>query len=127
MGELNKKGKNWKLANLSEGSMGWVDGFVIGNSLARDDNQRDYQFLKKVAEEWMNFTLSPKFQLDVSIRFWSAFPTNLSVKPLLTAEEINSLHLDDLSYFEENFILIPTLTKRQRNGMKKIWEKALKK
>ena len=127
LSELNKMGKNWKLANPSEGSMGWVDGYVIGNSLGRDDNQRDYQFLKKVAEEWMNFTLSPKFQLDVSIRFWSAFPTNLSVKPLLTAEEITSLHLDDLSYFEENLILIPTLTKRQRNGMKKIWEKALKK
>ncbi len=105
--------------------MGWVDGYMIGYSLSRDDNQRDIKLLKKVAEDWINFTISPKFQLDVTVRFWSAYPTNLSVKPLLTPEEITSLHLNDLSYFDDNLIPLPTLTRRQRNGMKRMWKKAL--
>ena len=105
--------------------MGWGDGFMIGYSLNQDDNQRDIKLLKRVAEEWLNFTISPKYQLDVTVRYWSAFPTNLSIKPLLTPAEITSLHLDDLSYFDDNLIPLPTLTRRQRNGMKIILEKAL--
>jgi len=126
LAELNNMGKNWKVANPSEGVMGWVDGYMIGYSLSQNDNKRDYKLLKKVAEEWLNFNISPKFQLDVMVRFWSAFPTNLSVKPLLTPQEAAALHLDDPSYFEKNFILFPTLTKRQRNGMNRLWNNALR-
>jgi len=105
--------------------MGWVDGYMIGYSLSREDKQRDIKLLKTVAEEWINFTISPKYQLDIIVRFWSSYPTNLSVKPLLTPAEITSLHLNDLSYFDDNLIPFPRLTKRQRNGMKLKWDKAL--
>jgi len=127
LAKLNNMGKNWKLANPAEGTMGWVDGYMIGYSLSQDDNQRDVKLLKKVAEDWINFTLSPKFQLDVTVRFWSAYPTNLSVKPLLTPEEITSLHLNDLSYFEKNLILLPTLKREQRRSMIRLWNIAFKK
>jgi len=125
--ELNKQGRNWKLANPAEGTMGWVDGYMIGYSLSQDDKQRDVKLLKKVAEEWINFTLSPKFQLDFTIRNTSAYPTNLGIKSLLTPAKITSLHLDDLSYFDDNLILFPTLTTGQRRSMKRLWNKAFKK
>ncbi len=127
LAELKSMGKNWKLANPAEGTMGWVDGYMIGYSLNRDDKQRDIKLLKRVAEEWINFTISPKFQLDVTVRFWSAYPTNISIKPLLTPEEITSLHLDDLSYFEKSLILLPTLTRKQRRSMNRLWNIAFKK
>jgi len=95
--------------------------------LKKKETQRDIKFLKRVAEEWINFTISPKYQLDVIVRYWSAFPTSLSIKPLLAPAEITSLHLDDLSYLDDNLIPLPTLTRRQRNGMKLIWAKALEK
>ncbi len=125
--ELNKQGRNWKLANPAEGTMGWVDGYMIGYSLSQDDKQRDVKLLKKVAEDWINFTLSPKFQLYFTIRNTSAYPTNLSIKSLLTPAQITSLHLDDLSYFDDNLILFPTLTTGQRRSMKRLWNTTFKK
>ena len=127
LAKLNNMGKNWKLANPAEGTMGWVDGYMIGYSLSQDDNQRDVKLLKKVAEDWINFTLSPKFQLYFTIRNTSAYPTNLSIKSLLTPAQITSLHLDDLSYFDDNLILFPTLTTGQRRSMKRLWNTTFKK
>lgn len=120
MGELKSQGRNWKLASPGEGSMGWVDGYMIGYSLNADDGKRDYKLLKTVAEEFLNFTLSAQFQLAIPIRYCGSYPTNLNVVPLLTKAEVKSMHLDDL-------IPLPTLTTRQRNGMKLIWDKAKKK
>jgi len=122
IGELNRKGKNWKVASPSEGTMGWLDGYMIGYSLSQQDDKRDYKLLRRVAEDWVNFTISPRFQLDVMVRFWSAYPTNLSVAPLLTPEELVASHLDDLSYFDTNLVLLPKLTRRQRDRMKWVME-----
>ncbi len=118
--DLAKRGQTWKMAEPKEGTTGWVDGHAIGHSLA------DKPVHKKIAEEWINFTLSDDFQLQAIVRGIGSAPVNVSIKDKLTAEEVATFHLDDPNYFKNNRILWPTLSKRQRNFFNKLWADALK-
>ncbi|GAA3925019.1 ABC transporter substrate-binding protein [Litoribacillus peritrichatus] len=118
--ELAKRGQVWKMANPKEGTTGWVDGHAITKTLA------DKPQLKKIAEEWINFTLSDQFQIDVIVRGIGSAPVNASIKNQLTPEEVSQFHLNDPDYFKNNRILWPTLTTRQRNFFKALWDRALK-
>lgn len=119
--ELKKRGANWAIADPLEGTMGWVDNYAICWSL------KDKPFLKKIAEEWLNFTLSPDFQVQVVVRGLGSDPVNLTIKERLTKEEVEKTHMDEPDYFQYNRILWPTLNSiRERNHMKKIWNDALK-
>lgn len=118
--ELAKRGQLWKMAEPNEGTTGWVDGHAISRTLA------DKPLHKKMAEEWINFTLSDQFQLEAIVRGIGSAPVNVAIKNQLSAEEVAAFHLDDPDYFKNNRILWPTLTARQRNFFKLLWQDALK-
>lgn len=118
--ELKKRGEIWKIANPKEGSMGWIDNYVMGYSL------KNKPFLKKVAEEWMNFVLSPEFQLNSVVRGMGSAPVNTSIKNKLSQEEMSRFHLNDPDFYSKKNILWPTIQNvRDRNGLKQLWEKAV--
>jgi len=115
--ELAKKGEIWKMAQPKEGTTGWVDNWMIGISL------RDNPQMKQIAEEWINYSLSPEVQVGY-VRNIAQFPVNLSIKDRLTAEEIRDFHLDDPGYFKKNLILWEVLRERDQNGFRKMWNDA---
>ena len=117
--ELKKRGEIWKMADLKEGATGWGDNWMIGYTL------KDNPKMKKIAEEWLNFAISPEIQLKAA-RNLSCFPVNMGVKALVSAEEASALHLDDPSYFKEKLILWQVLGEREQNIFKNIWEEAKK-
>lgn len=116
--ELKALGKNWKWAPLQEKSPGWIDNFVISHTL------KDNPQLKRIAEEWINFSLSPRFQAEVLVKGLSARPVNAYTKKLLNDEQIENVGLADGS--RDGFILMPELDRRTRNGFDLLWGKALK-
>ena len=118
--ELNERGHSWQMATPKEGTTGWVDVWSIGYSL------KDKPLLKRIAEEWINFSISPKMQINY-LRNIGQFPVNLSIASQLTEDEIKTYHLDEPSYFKDNLILWEVLDQRQQNGFRRMWENAKKK
>ena len=116
---LKEAGETWKIAEPKEGTTGWVDNFMISYTV--EDNPT----LKRIAEEWLNFTLSDEYQTYV-VRGLACPPTTTTVTVKLTPEEIAQFHLDDPSHFDENRILWPTLSKSDRMGLERLWENAQK-
>lgn len=118
--ELNKRGERWKVAEPREGSMMWVDNFVLGYSL------QDKPLLKKIAEEWLNFTISPSYQLEVALRTLGSEPVNATTTTLMTPDEIKRYQMDDPYFFQKKGMLWPTILRiRDRNGMKRLWDEAV--
>ncbi|MCP4116082.1 MAG: extracellular solute-binding protein [Desulfobacteraceae bacterium] len=119
--ELRRRGEVWKMVEPVEGTTGWVDNFLMSSKLKKNP------FLKTVAEEWMNFALSPDYQVNVVVRQLMSDPVNLMIKNRLTREEVEHHHLDDPNYFHEKRWLWPVFkSKRERNALKKIWYDATK-
>ncbi len=118
--ELKKMGETWKIAEPKEGTTGWVDNFMISHTL--ENNVK----LRRIAEEWLNFVLSDDYQV-YDVRGLACAPVTRTVSDKLTHEEIKQLHLDDPSHFEENRILWKVLDKKDRKGIKRLWDDALKK
>lgn len=116
--ELKKRGENWKMASPKEGTTGWIDGWMLSHTL------RNKPQLKRIAEEWLNFTLSPEFQVEVVVRGIGSAPVNLSIKDQLTPEEVKMYHVDDPDYFQKNLIPWPVLDNRSRTGFKLLTKKA---
>jgi len=117
--ELRARGENWKWAPLKEKSPGWIDNFVISHTL------KDRPQLKRIAEEWINFTLSPEFQAEVLVRGLSARPVNAKTKQLLTKDMIETVGLDDATASNEMLVLMPELDRRTRNGFDLLWRQAM--
>ncbi|MDM8547206.1 ABC transporter substrate-binding protein [Candidatus Venteria ishoeyi] len=115
--ELAQRGETWKMAWPKEGTTGWVDNWMIGYSL------KDKPKLKRIAEEWINFSISPEIQTGY-VRNIAQFPVNQSTKNLLTAKEIKQFHLDEPDYFKKNLILWKVLPRREQNGFKRMWSQA---
>ena len=118
--ELLKQGQMWAMAEPKEGTTGWVDGHAISQTLAAKPTH------KKIAEEWINFTLSDEFQIKAIVRGIGSAPVNATIKDRLTVKEVALYHLDDPNYFKNQRILWPTLSTRQRNFFKSLWNDALK-
>ena len=112
---LKQRGETWKLATIREGTPGWIDNFVISHSL------KNRPKLKRIAEEWINFTISPEFQAEVLINGLGVHAVNPKTAKLLTAEQVEKFHFNQPDYLD-NFILMPTLDRRTRNGMDVIWQ-----
>lgn len=117
--ELAKRGQTWKMADPKEGTTGWVDGHAITYTL------RDKPKHKRIAEEWINFTISDDFQLNAIVKGIGSAPVNISIKDKLTKQEIKDFHFDDPNYFSEKRILWPVLSTRERNFIRDLWKKAL--
>jgi spermidine/putrescine-binding protein len=116
--ELKSLGEPWKIAQPTEGTTGWVDNFLISHTL------KDKPKLKRIAEEWLNFTLSDEYQI-YDVRGLACAPVTTTVNSVLTPEEVSELHLDDPSHFEKNIILWKVLKKKDRNGIKRLWDGAM--
>jgi len=119
--ELAKQGQIWKMASPKEGITTWIDGHAISKNLA------DKPLHKKIAEDWINYTLSEEFQFKVIAKGIASAPVNITIKSQLTADEIDRFHLNDENFFTKKQILWPTLSKTQRRFMKLLWDKALTK
>ncbi len=117
--ELRRRGQPWRIADPVEGAMGWVDNYAIGASL------RDKPFLRRVAEEWLNFVLSPDFQLQVVVRSLGSEPVNPTIMDHLTGVEVARFNWHRPGSSEHKRILWPTLTERNRNGLKRLWREAI--
>ncbi|MEH6357788.1 MAG: extracellular solute-binding protein [Pseudomonadales bacterium] len=118
--QLRERGGNWKWAPLQEKSPGWIDNFVISHTL------KDKPQLRRIAEEWINYTLSPDFQATVLVEGLSARPVNSHSKELLSKELIETVGLGGAASSEELFILMPELDRRTRNGFNLLWRMAMK-
>jgi spermidine/putrescine transport system substrate-binding protein len=107
------------MAEMKEGVTGWVDGYALTKNLAGKPK------LKLIAEEWINFCISKKVQLEVVVKELGSSPVNISIANELTDEQLKLSHFEDLEYFKKQRILWPLLTRRQRNYFKNIWDNAL--
>ncbi len=116
--ELKTMGEVWKIAEPKEGTTGWVDNFMISNTLESKPK------LRKIAEEWCNFVLSDDYQV-YDVRGLACPPVTTTVQANLTPEEIAQFHLDDPTHFEKNRILWKILRKRDRKGIERLWTDAL--
>jgi len=118
--ELRERGENWKWAPLEEKSPSWIDNFVISHTL------KDRPQLKRIAEEWINYALSPEFQAAVLVEGLAARSVNSKTKALLSPQLIETVGLDDAASSPELFILMPELDRRTRNGFDLLWNRAMK-
>ncbi|MDM8542995.1 extracellular solute-binding protein [Desulfococcaceae bacterium HSG9] len=117
---LKKMGEIWKMAEPKEGTTVWVDNVMIGHTLENKPK------LKQIAEEWLNIVLSDEYQLNVVTRKIGTIPVVTSIMDKLTPDEIVRCHIEDPAYFTNNCILWPTLSKADRKGLKRLWDKAMK-
>jgi spermidine/putrescine-binding protein len=119
MGPLKKRGEPWKIAEPTEGMPCWIDNYAITWALA------DKPFLKKVAEEYINGLLSTDYQVEHIMRHMSLTPIITNIGDLLTAEEKERFHIGTPNFFARNRILQHTYSRRDRNGLKLLWEEAM--
>ncbi len=118
LGPLKARGELWKIAEPAEGTMCWVDNYAITWAL------KDNKFLREVAEEYINELLTTDFQVGHILRHMSLTPTITNVVDLLTPEETSRLRLGGPNLPEKNRILQKTYSRRDRNGLKLLWDEA---
>ncbi len=116
---LKRMGQEWEMANPVEGTMWWLDEYAITWALA------DKPLLKKIAEEWVNKSLSSDFQMNHIIGELNAYPVVTHIKkPPLKEKNVSEINRPaDLSYGKK--IIRHSYSARDRNGLKLMWEKAL--
>ena len=119
LGTLGKRGEIWKLAEPKEGSLSWIDNYAITWALA------DKPFLKRVAEEWINRLLEPDYQVDYIVREISLGPITTNIGDKLNAREKEQLHVGVPNFFKDRRVLLPTFSRRDRNGLQLLWEEAM--
>ncbi len=120
LGPLKARGELWKIAEPAEGTVCWIDNYSITWAL------QDKPFLKKVAEEYLNELLTTEYQVGHILRFMSLTPIITNIGELVTPEEASMLKMAVPRFFERNRILQRTYSRRDRNGMKLLWDEATK-
>jgi len=117
---LRKRGEIWEIAEPKEGSLCWVDNYALTWAL------NDKPFLKRVAHEWINRLLKPDYQVDYIVRQIALGPVTTNVSNRLTDQEKKRLRIGSPDFFKDNHILLPTCSRRNRNGLKLLWKEAMK-
>ncbi len=113
---LHLQGERWKMACPQEGTTVWIDGYALSRTLQGRPEH------KKIAEEWINFTLNPGFQTQAIYQELHSFPASEPVyNDLKTAGTLP--HNEACINFDFKW---PELNSRERNFMKSIWQRALK-
>jgi spermidine/putrescine-binding protein len=120
LGPLKTLGENWKMAEPAEGMPCWIDNYAITWSL------KDKPFLKKVAEEYINELLSADYQVGHIMRYMSLTPITTDIDALLTLDEKKRLRVGTPHFFDKNRILQSTYSQRDRNGLKLLWDEAMR-
>lgn len=118
--ELKRRGEIWKWAYPKEGVAGWIDNHVISQGLA------DKPQLKRIAEEWINFTISSEFQTSVLVQALSTNPVNRVTADIASEEQKQGFYASSLNDPDAFIMLMPELDRRTRNGIDNLWNKALK-
>ncbi len=119
--ELKQRGEIWHWAYPNEGVPGWIDNHVLSKELAL------YPVRKQLAEEWINFTISTKFQTQVLVEGLSTNPVNSLTAESATAEQKQGFYAESLNDPNALIVLMPELDRRNRNGINNLWNAALKK
>ncbi|MCP3873013.1 MAG: extracellular solute-binding protein [Desulfobacteraceae bacterium] len=121
LSSLKRKGEIWKMADPVEGTMWWIDEYALTQALV------EKPFIKKIAEEWINKSLSPAFQVDHLIREVGIYPVVTNIVDKLTDDEKNRVQISSLpGDFTDKRILQNTYSQRDRNGLKLLWDEAMK-
>ena len=82
--------------------------------------------MKKVAEEWINKGLSSEFQVNHLVRDVGIYPVVINIVDKLTDNEKKRIQTDSTpGSFMENHILQHNYSKRDRNGLKLLWDEAI--
>jgi len=116
---LKKRGEQWKMAEPVEGIPFWIDNSAITSALASKP------FLKRIAEEYINYLLSTDYQVDHIMRVVGTIPVVTKIEHLATSEEKERVHIGTPTFSKNNRILLPTLSKRDRNGIRLLWKEAM--
>lgn len=118
---LKEIGEEWRMIDPEEGSPAWIDSHAISHSL------KNKPFLKKIAEEWINYTLGKRYQVEVVVNYLSSAPVTQDIVAQLPKDKIKAFHLDDPEYFTKYRHVYPSIdNKRDRNGLKILWNDACK-
>lgn len=118
--ELAKRGEIWKWAYPKEGVPGWIDNHVLSQELA------DKPQLKRIAEEWINFTISNEFQTRVLVEALGTNPVNMMTVETASEAQKQGFYAKSLSEPRALIVLMPQLDRRTRNGIDNLWNTALK-
>ena len=119
LSELARRGETWATTIPQEGTPFWIDCYAITWTLA------EKPFLKKVAEEWIDKLLQPTFQVDYVVRELSQIPVVGGLEAELTPDEKKRLHLGTFAPDQERLIPLQTVSRRNRNGLKQLWDEAM--
>ena len=115
----NQKGGKWLIAAPKEGGSAWIDYWCITKAAKGDK--------KKLAEEWINLQLSPKFQAAV-VKQQGVSPVVNNTGDLLTPTEIRLFHAGDNDYFK-TVAIWQVMSEKTEKAYAEMWEaaKALRK
>jgi spermidine/putrescine-binding protein len=116
--EANKKAKKWKALIPTEGAIAWRDHLLVTRRV------QDSALRETLAMEFINEALSKEYQLEVNLRANSAQAMRSDAYEMLTPSEKTSLsYLQDLQNFKGTKVLLPSLSKRSRNGFERLYRK----
>jgi spermidine/putrescine transport system substrate-binding protein len=118
--ELKRRGEILKWAYPKEGVPGWIDNHVLSQELANKPK------LKRIAEEWINFTISSEFQTSVLVEALSTNPVNMLTVETASKIQKQGFYAKSLNEPEALIVLMPELDRRTRNGIDNLWNEALK-
>ncbi len=117
--KLKKSGESWKFANPIEGEPAYIDFYSICSCIPKDS----LEYI--IAHEWVNYSLSIKYQLDVIINGLGEMPVTTDLKSQLSLEQIERYHLDDPLHFIKNSFFWNERTQELLNIQKESWESFL--
>jgi len=111
---LQRQGEHWEVATPEEGSPKWIDEYVLTWALA------DRPFMKQIAEEWINWSLSTEFQVGHLLREVRASPVVTNIQDRITPQEKEQLKRQSTSIPQQ------TYSEHNRNGLNLLWEEAMR-
>ena len=119
--EMKRRGEIWELADPQEGTIWWIDEYALTWALA------DRPLMKSIALDWINMSLSDDYQIGHVLREAGAYPIITNIEEQLTEEEKKRIQVNSTpGAFMAGRILPHSYSQRDHNGMKLMWEEAMK-
>jgi spermidine/putrescine-binding protein len=118
--ELLAKGQEWDFADTEEGHIGWLDSWSIAGGTEKDPLKM------KLAHEFINFAISPKYQKNVVVKELSGEPVNEKALPLLDKSEVKRFsRLKKIANWENSRVYLRPLSVKNRNGFRLLYSRSL--
>lgn len=112
--KVNSEGGNWKIADPKEGCTMFFNTWSIGVSLKNEPEK------KRIAEEWINYSLSPEVQGKI-IDNVGHVPVTTNLEGVVSEKDVAIFRVGNEEYWGE-FSLWENLNSRTKNGYKVLWE-----